>query len=100
MILILGRKIHFRENWLIFLGIWGEAEQFLGIWGAKTNNSREKRKLFLGIWGDQCIIFRDLGSTSPQGGGGAHHTLVNGRHNLISDHHTMVYDHHTLVNCH
>ena len=24
-----------RENWLIFLGIWGEAELILGIWGAK-----------------------------------------------------------------
>ena len=29
------RKIHFRENWLIFLGIWGEAELILSIWGAK-----------------------------------------------------------------
>ena len=29
------RKIHFRENWLIFLGIWGEAELILRIWGAK-----------------------------------------------------------------
>ena len=35
------RKIHFRENQLIFLGIWGEAELFLGIWGAKA-------KYFLG----------------------------------------------------
>ena len=67
MILILGKKIHFRENWLIFLGIWGEAELFLGIWGAKANNFREKRKLFSGIWGDQCIIFRDLGSIYPLG---------------------------------
>ena len=65
MILILRKKIHFRENWLIFLGIWGEAELFLGIWGAKANKFREKRKLFSGSWGDQCIIFRDLGSTYP-----------------------------------
>ena len=63
-----GKKIHFRENRLIFLGIWGEAELFLGIWGAKANNFREKRKLFSGSWGDQCIIFRDLGSTYPPGG--------------------------------
>ena len=55
--------MHFMENWLIFLGIWGEAELFLGIWGAKANNFREKRKLFSGSLGDQCIIFRDLGST-------------------------------------
>ena len=61
--------MHFRENWLIFLGIWGEAELFLGIWGAKANNFREKRKFFSGIWGDQCIIFRDLGSTDPPWGG-------------------------------
>ena len=34
--LILGKeKIHFRENWLIFLRIWGEAELILRIWGAK-----------------------------------------------------------------
>ena len=29
------RKIHFRENWLIFLGIWGEADLILRIWGVK-----------------------------------------------------------------
>ena len=29
------RKIHFGENWLIFLGIWGEAELILiRIWVA------------------------------------------------------------------
>ena len=27
--------MHFRENWLIVLGIWGEAELILRIWGAK-----------------------------------------------------------------
>ena len=68
VILILGKKIHFRENCLIFLGIWGEAELVLGIWGAKANNFREKGKLFSVIWGDQCTIFRDLGSTYPPGG--------------------------------
>ena len=29
------RKIHLRENWLIFLGILGEAELILKNWGAK-----------------------------------------------------------------
>ena len=43
--------------------LYREAELFLGIWGAKANNFRGKRKLFSGIFGDQCIIFRDLGST-------------------------------------
>ena len=28
-------SINFREDWLIFLGIWGEAELILGILGAK-----------------------------------------------------------------
>ena len=27
--------LHFRENWLIFLGIWGEVELILRILGAK-----------------------------------------------------------------
>ena len=57
------------ENWLIFLGILGEAELFLGIWGAKANTFRETRILFAGIRGDQCIIFRNQGSTDPPGGG-------------------------------
>ena len=51
------------DNWLIFWGIWGEAELFLGIWGAKANTFRETRTLFAGRRGDQCIIFRDQGST-------------------------------------
>ena len=53
---------------MYFLGIWGEAELFLGIWGAKANTFREARTLFAGRRGDQCIIFRDLGSTDPPGG--------------------------------
>ena len=28
-------KTPFRENWLIFWGIWGEAKLILRIWGAK-----------------------------------------------------------------
>ena len=32
------------------------------------NNFTEPRKLFFQIWGDQCIIFRDQGSTDPPGG--------------------------------
>ena len=60
--------MHCRENWLIFLGIWGEAELFLGIWKGKANTFRETRTLFAGRRGDQCIIFRDLGSTDPPGG--------------------------------
>ena len=61
-------SINFRENWLIFLGIWGEAEVILGIWGAKEKSFRELRYFLSGSLGDQCIIFRDQGSTDPPGG--------------------------------
>ena len=44
------------------MGSWGEAELFLGIWGAKANTFRETRTLFSGRQGDQCIIFKDQGS--------------------------------------
>ena len=57
--------INFRENWLLFLGIWGEAKLILRIWGAKENIFREQMYFPLGSWGDQCIIFRDQGSTDP-----------------------------------
>ena len=53
---------------LYFWGFWGEAELFLGIWGAKANTFRETRTLFAGRRGDQCIIFRDQGITDPPGG--------------------------------
>ena len=45
------RKLHLMENWLIILGILGEAELFSGIW-------RAKEKYFQGA-GE--IVFRDLG---------------------------------------
>ena len=60
------RKMHFRENWLIFWGIWGEAELILRIWGVKENTFRELR-IFSEIWEDQCIIFREQRSTVPLG---------------------------------
>ena len=50
---------------LYFWGFWGEEELILEIWGAKANTFRETRTLFAGRRGDQCIIFRDLGSTDP-----------------------------------
>ena len=45
------RKIPFREKWLIFLGIWREAELILRIWGAEE-------KYFQGA---EEFSFRDLG---------------------------------------
>ena len=47
----LERKIDFSENWLIFLGIWGEAELILRILG-------EKEKYFQGA---EEISFMDMG---------------------------------------
>ena len=55
----------------IDLYFWGFTEKlvfFLGILGAKAKYFREPRKLFSGIWRDQCIIFRDQGSTDSPGG--------------------------------
>ena len=50
-------KKHFREKWLIFLGIVGEAELILRIWGAKEKYFQgaeefgEINALFSGIKG-------------------------------------------------
>ena len=57
-------KENIREN---SFGYWGEAALSSRIWGAKENYFRELRNFLSGIWGDQCIIFRDLGSTDPLG---------------------------------
>ena len=45
------KTLHFRENRLIFWGIWGEAELILRIWGAKINYFQEA----------EVLSFRDLG---------------------------------------
>ena len=45
------RNIDFMENWLIFLGIWGEAKLILRTWGAKE-------KYFQGA---EEFSFRNLG---------------------------------------
>ena len=45
------RKLHFMENWIIFWGIWGEAELILRIWGAKEKY----------LQGAEVISCRDLG---------------------------------------
>ena len=45
------RKIHFRENWLIFLGILREAELILKIWGAEVKHFQ----------GAEVFSFRDFG---------------------------------------
>ena len=62
------RKIHFGENWLIFWGICGEVELVIRIWGAKEKYFQGAEEFSSRIWGDQCIFFRDQGSTDPPGG--------------------------------
>ena len=52
------RKIHFRKNWLIFLGIRGDAEIISMTWGAKEKYFQGVEELSE-IWGDQYIIYRD-----------------------------------------
>ena len=69
------RKIHFRENWLIFWGILGDAELILRIWGAKENTFVEQKNFLSRICGDQCIIFSDQGITDPLGGLSIVHNL-------------------------
>ena len=36
--------MHFRENRLIFLGIWGEAELFLEIWGVLRHKAGQDER--------------------------------------------------------
>ena len=52
---------------LYYGGIWGEAELILRIWRAKEKYFQGAEEFSSGIWGDQCIIFRDQGSTDPPG---------------------------------
>ena len=72
------RKIHFRKNWLIILGIWGAAELILRIWVAKE-------KYFQGT---EEFSFMDLGRSvhyfpglrehrPPPPSGGLHITIIN-----------------------
>ena len=57
------RKEHFRENWLIFLWVWGEAELILGICRTRQNTIRELRIFFQGF---RKINAREQGSTDPR----------------------------------
>ena len=65
------RKIHIWENWLIFLGIWGEPELILRIWGANEKYFQGADIFFMDFGRSMhYIIFRDQGSTDPPSPGG------------------------------
>ena len=55
--------MHFRENWLIFLRIWGEAELILRILGAKEKYFQEAEE----FWEISALFLRDQGSIDPLG---------------------------------
>ena len=64
------RKLHFRENWLIFLGIWGgggKLNSFKGFGEQRKNTFRELKNFLSGIRGDQCIISGFKGAQTPRG---------------------------------
>ena len=64
------RKIHFRESWLIFLGILGEAELILRIWGAKEKYFQGAEEFSLRdlACGDPGIFLRGGGGGGGEGG--------------------------------
>ena len=66
-LILLKEKKHFREKWLILLGIWGDAELILGIWRAKAKYFRGVEDFFQGFGEIICITFREQGSTDPLG---------------------------------
>ena len=52
------------------LYLWGFGEKlnlFYGFGEQRKNTFREPINFLTRIWGDQCIIFRDQGSTDPLG---------------------------------
>ena len=55
--------MHFRENWLIFLGIWGEAELILRISGAKEKYFQELKN-----FGRSVHYFQGSREQRPPGG--------------------------------
>ena len=69
MILILRKEKYILGRIDLYFWVSGEKlVYFLGFGEQRQNTFREPRQLFSGIWGDQCIIFRDQGSTdSPWG---------------------------------
>ena len=61
-------KKHFRENWLIFWGIWGEVDLFLGIWGAKAKYFSGAKENYFQGFGEINALFAGIkGAQTPWG---------------------------------
>ena len=66
MDLILQKKIHFRENWLIFWGIWGETELILRILEAKVKYFEGAEEFFfLGFGEINALLLGSKGAQTP-----------------------------------
>ena len=50
--------MHFRENWLIFLGIWGDAELFKGFGEQRQNTFGELRIYFQGFGENNALSLK------------------------------------------
>ena len=61
------RKIHFWENWLIFLGTWGESELILRIWGAMEKYFQGAEEFSVRDFGRSMHYFQGRGNTDPPG---------------------------------
>ena len=63
------RKTHFKENWPIFWGIWGEVELIIKGWGAKEKYFQGAEEFLSGIRGRSMHYFqRSREHRPPQGG--------------------------------
>ena len=76
----------------------GEAELFLGIWGAKANNFMEKKKLFSGSWGRSMYYFQGSREhISPPHPGGPHHWT--GNQSMIYIAHSQIQSNSICASC-
>ena len=58
-------KDFYRENWLIFLGNWGEATLVLRIWGAKENYFQGAEDFFQGYGEINALFLGIKGAQTP-----------------------------------
>ena len=61
-------KTHFRENWLIFLGFWGDSKLILRFWGAKEEYFQGAEEFSFRDFGISMHYFRRSSQHRPPGG--------------------------------